>query len=143
VPAPRSIQAMLHAEYERRLLRNRRFSLRAFAALLGMDSSTVSQIMRGRRRLSARMTAAVCARLALSACERDALVGEARTRAHERRIVRQIARTGFVARSRPLARRLRLRTDDVNAALARLLRDGRVRMLSRTRWAVTGSTKER
>ena len=105
---------MLRAEYEQRLLRNRRFSLRAFAALLGMDSSTLSQILRGRRRLSARMTAAVCARL-----------------------------TGFVARSRPLARRLRLRTDDVNAALARLLRDGRVRMLSTTRWAVTGSTKER
>ncbi len=134
---------MLHAEFERRRLRNRRFSLRAFAALLGMDSSTLSQILRGRRRMSARMTAAVCARLGVPARERDALVGEARTRAHERRILRQVARAGFVARSRPLARRLRLRIDDVNAALARLLRDGRVQMLSTSCWAVTGSTKER
>lgn len=108
-----------------------------------MDSSTVSQVLRGRRRLSARMTAAVCSRLALPARERDALVGEARGRAHERRILRQVARAGFVARTRPLARRLRLRTDDVNAALVRLLRDGRVHMQSKTHWAVRGSTKER
>ena len=133
---------MLHAEFERRRRTNRRFSLRAFAAVLGLDSSTVSQILRGRRRLSARMTEAVCTRLALPAREQDALVGEARTRAHERRILRQVARAGFVARSRPLARSLRLRTDDVNAALARLLREGRVQMLSTTHWAVRGSMKE-
>jgi transcriptional regulator with XRE-family HTH domain len=142
-PPPRSIEAMLHAEFERRRRTNRRFSLRAFAVLLGMDSSTVSQILRGRRRLSARLTTDVCARLALPARERDALVREARTRAHERRVLRQVARAGFVARSRPLARRLRLRTDDVNAALVRLLRDGRVQMQTTTHWAVRGPAKER
>jgi DNA-binding transcriptional regulator YhcF (GntR family) len=50
--------------------------------------------------------------------------------------VRQIARADFVPSSRRLARRLRLATDDVNAALARLLRERRVLMISATRWLV-------
>jgi transcriptional regulator with XRE-family HTH domain len=133
----RSIESVLHAEFERRRRRNARFSMRSFALVLGVDSASLSQILRGRRLLSPRAAASIAARLGIAPGERDATVNETLRRSHERRILRQIARPDFVPSSRALARRLRLRTDDVNATLARLLRDGRLRMASRARWVIT------
>jgi transcriptional regulator with XRE-family HTH domain len=43
----------LHREFSARRKRNRRYSLRAFAASLGADHSTLSQILRGERRVPA------------------------------------------------------------------------------------------
>jgi hypothetical protein len=136
-PPPRSIESMLMAEFERRRRANARFSVRSFALVLRLDSASLSQLLRGRRRLSARAAASVAMRLGIPPRERDAAVNESLRRSHERRLLRQIARAGFVPSSRGLARRLRLRTDDVNAALTRLLRDGRVTMISPARWVVT------
>jgi len=126
---------MLQAEFERRRRANARFSVRSFALVLRLDSASLSQLLRGRRALSPRTTASLAARLGIAPGERDAAVNEALRRSHERRVLRQVARESFVPSSRGLARRLRLRTDDVNAALARLLRDGRLTMISPTRWA--------
>jgi transcriptional regulator with XRE-family HTH domain len=135
--SPRSIEVMLRAEFERRRRSNARFSVRAFALVLGVDSASLSQIMRGRRKLSARGADALAARLGVAPREHEATVNESLRHGHERRVLRQIAAPGFVPSSRYLARRLRLRADDVNAALARLLRAGRLSMLSTTRWVVT------
>ncbi len=44
----------LAAEWEARRKLNRRFSVRAFAAFLGADHSTLSQVLRGKRRAPAR-----------------------------------------------------------------------------------------
>jgi DNA-binding transcriptional regulator YdaS (Cro superfamily) len=125
---------MLRDEFERRRRSNPRYSLRGFALLLGIDSATLSQVLRGRRRLSPRATAALCDRLALAQPQRDAVICEALRAGHERRILRQVGRDGFTASSRALARRLRLRTDEINAALVRLLRERKLRMLSPARW---------
>ncbi|HEY0393350.1 MAG TPA: helix-turn-helix transcriptional regulator [Candidatus Elarobacter sp.] len=133
---------MVRADFERRRRSNARFSVRAFALVLGVDSASLSQIMRGRRRLSARAAEALATRLAVAPAERDATVNESLRSGHERRLLRQIAAPGFVPSSRRLARQLRLRTDDVNAALARLLRTGRLTMLSPTRWVVTPEENE-
>jgi transcriptional regulator with XRE-family HTH domain len=46
--------------------RNPRFSLRSFAKQLGIDHSTLSQVLRNRRRLSARALEAVGKRVGLS-----------------------------------------------------------------------------
>jgi transcriptional regulator with XRE-family HTH domain len=134
---PRSIEAMLLAEVERRRRTNARFSVRSFALVLGLDSASLSQLLRGRRMLSARAAGAVAARLGIVPGARAVAVNESLRRGHERRVLRQIARPAFVPSSRALARRLRLRTDDVNAALARLLRAGRLTMISTARWVVT------
>jgi transcriptional regulator with XRE-family HTH domain len=141
VPA-RSIETVLRTEFERRRCSNARFSLRAFALVLGVDSASLSQILRGRRRLSARAAAALATRLAIPEPQRDAAANESLRSSHERRLLRQIAAPDFVPSSRRLARRLRLRTDDVNAALTRLLRAGRLTMLSPTRWVVTPEENE-
>lgn len=133
---------MLLAEFERRRCTNARFSLRSFALVLGLDSASLSQILRGRRKLSARAAGTLAARLGIAAAQRAVAVNESLRRNHERRVLRQVVRAGFVPSSRGLARRLRLRTDDVNAALARLLRAGRLTMISPARWAVTELEKD-
>ena len=135
-PARRTMAEMLSEDFERRRRSNPRYSLRAFALQLRIDSATLSQIMRGRRRLSARATGALCLRVGLPQPQREMLTCEALRDRHARRILRQLRRADFVAGSRALARRLRLRVDDVNAALARLVRDRRLRMASTTRWSV-------
>jgi hypothetical protein len=45
-------QARLKREFEFRKEKNRRFSLRSFATFLGADHSTVSQVLRARRRVT-------------------------------------------------------------------------------------------
>ncbi|HEY0614378.1 MAG TPA: helix-turn-helix domain-containing protein [Candidatus Elarobacter sp.] len=127
---------MLREEFERRRRSNPRFSLRAFALVLGIDSASLSQVLRGRRAVSPRAAAALIGRLGLGVAEIDAAANESLRSSHERRLLRQIAVPGFVPNTRRLARRLRLRGDDVNAALTRLLRSGRLTMLSPARWAV-------
>jgi transcriptional regulator with XRE-family HTH domain len=51
---PISFRQYLQGEVARRCCRNARYSLRAFARDLGVDHSTLSQILRGRRALSPR-----------------------------------------------------------------------------------------
>ena len=51
------LQIWLQAEFTRRCRANARYSIRAFAKNLQMDSSTLSQIMNGKRRVSAQLAA--------------------------------------------------------------------------------------
>ena len=47
-----SFRRYLQAELARRCAQNQRYSLRAFARTLGVDHSTLSQILRGKRNLT-------------------------------------------------------------------------------------------
>jgi hypothetical protein len=133
---PRNIRAVLVEELRVRQTRNPRYSLRAFAQRLAVDSATVSQVLRGRRQLSAKTAAGFVARLGYD-IERCAHIGdESRSAAYERRVLRQLGIPGFTPKVRRLARRLRLTNDEVNVALTRLLARCLVRMASRQHWTV-------
>ena len=58
---------MLQAELQRRRATNPRYSLRSFARDLAVDHSTLSQILRGKRRLTGRNVRAFGRRLHLAA----------------------------------------------------------------------------
>ncbi len=70
-------QAFLSAEFERRVRSNPRYSLRAFARDLAMSPGEVSEIIKGKRRLTAKAIAKISVRLGLNASETQALLGAA------------------------------------------------------------------
>jgi transcriptional regulator with XRE-family HTH domain len=147
----RVLQAALKAAQRR----NPRFSLRALAARLGVDHSTLSQVMRGRRTIAPERAARWAARLGVS----DAVM---KTCVVERRVARPGGRIrvrsfdadtfallaewphaailelthvpDFQADSRWLAARLGVPVGTVNIALQRLLRLQLLAMRSPTRW---------
>jgi len=60
------IPSLLRERLRAAMRRNPRFSLRSFAKQLGIDHSTLSQVLRSRRRLSARALESVGKRMGLS-----------------------------------------------------------------------------
>src|SRR5215217_8006129 len=65
-PTPHRFRQVLQEELAQRCARNPRYSLRAFARYLTLDHSTLSQLLRGRRRFTARTIERVGKRLSLS-----------------------------------------------------------------------------
>jgi transcriptional regulator with XRE-family HTH domain len=65
-PAPRRFRQFLQEELASRCVRNPRYSLRAFARYLRLDHSTLSQLLRGRRRFTARTVERIGTRLSLA-----------------------------------------------------------------------------
>jgi DNA-binding transcriptional regulator YdaS (Cro superfamily) len=125
-----TFRAVLQAELDRRRSVNRRYSLRAFARSLATDHSTLSQILRGRRRLTARGVRTLGAALKLSRRELD----EHEALEHEAAILDAVGRPEFRPDSRWLATITGIRVDAVNTTLQRLLRKRRLVMASRDRW---------
>ena len=125
-----TFRALLQSEFDRRRNVNRRYSLRAYARSLAVDHSALSQILRGRRRLTARSVRALAPKLALDA----AAVDEHCAADSDAAILRAIGRPGFRADSRWLASMSGLPLDQVNVALQRLLRKGVLVMQSRQTW---------
>jgi transcriptional regulator with XRE-family HTH domain len=119
---PVSFRGLLERELARRAARNRRYSLRAFARHLGVDHATLSQWLRGRRPITARTMTRLAPRLAASAGASPDVAILFLTRV-----------PGFRPDSRWIARTLGLSVDDVNIALHRLLRLGRLEM-TRCAW---------
>jgi transcriptional regulator with XRE-family HTH domain len=135
VPRRRVVPAVelrhtLAAEFACRRLRNRRYSLRAFARDLGTDHATLSQVLRGRRVLSPRFARELGRRLHLPA----AAVCEACEQHHAEAIVRLARRASFRPDSRWIATRTGLPLDAVNAALARLVHERRLIMRAAHEW---------
>ena len=97
---------------------NRRYSLRAFAAALDVDHSTLSQILRGTRRVTIRTLRALGVRLRLSAGEIERRCA-AET---EAAVLDAVRHTRVHADSRWMAMTLGVPIDDVNVALQALLR---------------------
>jgi hypothetical protein len=153
-----ALSTRLCHEYQARRARNPRYSLRAFAAYLGADHSTVSQVMRGRRRPHTahirRWTAKLgCVReetlaylaaaraLGTAAFERETLVrhwiAEAMAIVDNPlhwKIVRLCGAADFQADARWLATRAGVTTEDVNLAICRLLRLGLLELVALDSW---------
>lgn len=63
--APTDFRWWLQKEFTDRSRKNPRFSLRAFAKLLDMEASSVSQILAGKRKVSAKLAGQICDQLSV------------------------------------------------------------------------------
>ena len=143
-------KAWLQAEFSQRSRRNPRYSVRAFARLLQMDPSSVSQLLSGKRRASTKVIAAACDRLSARPEIRDAQMRAARVRrlaAEPAELPTRIAADAFAAIAdwhhyaileltfvdgfdpdpKWIARELRIGVAEARAAVDRLLRLGLLR----------------
>jgi transcriptional regulator with XRE-family HTH domain len=92
-------RTVLQTELDRRQAANARYSLRAFARALAIDHSALSQMLRGKRRGTARNVRALGARLHLS----EEAIAEHCAIEHESAVVAALERPGFRADSRWVA----------------------------------------
>jgi len=145
-------------EFAARRSVNRRYSLRAFAAMLDVDHATLSQIFRGKRSVPAQKIGAWGRKLKLLSAEVAvygalARVLDERTRLDEVRlkhwgmevlsllldpahlgILQQTRTAGFRPDSRRIAQQLDCSVDAVNVAVSRLLRLGLLDAASPETW---------
>jgi uncharacterized protein (TIGR02147 family) len=155
-PSPRRFHQFLQEELAKRCARNPRYSLRAFARYLTLDHSTLSQLLRGRRRVTARTIEQIGARLKLAPEMITQFVDLERTplESWATRELRQLSRdaaltvaewhhhaileltrlASFKPDVRWIARVLDVSVDEVNVAITRLTRLGLLDMRSRTSW---------
>lgn len=148
----------LEREFETRRQKNPRYSLRAFAAFLGTDHSTLSQILRGTRRIPAGSIRTWAKKLGMSREEAAVYIaGEhvpnAATAARQAQLLHwtaeaksivtepahweilRLARTkGFRADCRWIAGEIGVGVDEVNMAFSRLLRLELLEVRSAGKW---------
>ncbi len=127
---PVTLLTVLRAELERRRGANPRYSLRSFARDLHVDHSTLSQMLRGKRRLTGRNVRAFGRRLRLAAPE----IAELCALENESAVLSALDRPNFQADSRWVASMIGIPLDEVNVTLQRLLRKRIVTMAARARW---------
>ena len=120
---------ILQAELDRRRMNNRRYSLRAFAQFLRLDHSSLSQMLRGKRRLTTRIIRSLGRRLRVD----ESLLGECCAEENGLILLRWVDTQSFRPDSRWLAVRAGIPIDEVNVALQYLLRTGMLRM-THQRW---------
>ncbi|HEX7779191.1 MAG TPA: TIGR02147 family protein [Vicinamibacterales bacterium] len=154
-PTPQSsFRLFLQSELANRCARNPNYSLRAFAMHLGIDHSTLSQWLRGRRPITARSIESIGAKLGLGAdsinhyvsraarddeATRGAWYLTAETMAlvadwHHFAILELTRLESFRPDSRWIARVLGISVDEVNVALQRLIRLDLLDMASMSSW---------
>ena len=124
------VSAVLTAELDRRRAANSRYSLRSFARDLSVHHSTLSQILRGKRRLTGRTVRGFGRRLRLAAPE----IAELCALENESAVLSALDRPNFRADSRWVASMAGIPLDEVNVTLQRLLRKRIVTMTARARW---------
>ena len=127
-----SFRDLLVAELQRRRANNARYSLRAFAAALALDHSSLSQILRGKRRLTSRAIRRLGATLRVAAPDIENYCSVANDRA----LVGLIGSPLFRADSRWIATVLGIPIDEVNMSLQRLVRLRMVVMAAPRQWEV-------
>lgn len=127
-----TFREVLEAELRRRRERNPRYSLRAFARALALDHSSLSQILRGKRRLTGKVIRRLGAVLRMPAREIEGFCSEANDRA----LVGLIGSPLFRADSRWIATVLGIPIDEVNVSLQRLVRLRAVVMKAQRTWEV-------
>jgi transcriptional regulator with XRE-family HTH domain len=125
-----TFQSLLQEEFDRRRAANRRYSLRSFARHLAVDHSTLSQMLRGRRRVTTRNVRTIGRKLGLDA---DA-IAEHCAAGNDAAVLAALNRPVFRADSRWLSTMVGLPLDEVNIVLQRLLRNRRLVMRSRELW---------
>ena len=129
-----AFRGLLQAEFDRRRACNRRYSLRAFARSLAIDHSALSQILRGKRRLTTRAIRSLGRALRLSAAD----IAEHCAAEHEAAVLATLTRPGFRADSRWVSTVAGIPLDEVNVALQRLLRKRMMIMSGRAVWQRAG-----
>ena len=134
-----SFREILQDELRRRCARNPRYSLRAFARSLGRDHSSLSQLLRGRRRITTRVIRRIGMLLRLPLHEIELYCAEENDVA----LARIVGTDLFRADSRRLASVLGISIDEVNVSLQRLLRLGALRMTAADRWEVPDAQPRR
>lgn len=155
---PTTFGAVLRAELTRRCAKNESYSLRAFAKFLAVDHATLSQIIRGRRELTAETIERLGERLGLSPEVIEAFVEDARSSraappSHSHSIAAEAERIAadpihhsilalmttadFRPDSRFIAQVLDATVDEVNVAVQRLARFGILRMGTSADWRDT------
>jgi uncharacterized protein (TIGR02147 family) len=158
-PAAYDIPSLLRERLRAAMRRNPRFSLRSFAKQLGIDHSTLSQVLRSKRRLSPRTLKAVGKCMGLSKETIQAYEQSFKKKPNSQSasqdirsfhfdldtfqllsvwyhsaILELIQVQGFKTDSRWIANALGIAVEDVNVALQRLLRLGLLEMSGRDRW---------
>jgi transcriptional regulator with XRE-family HTH domain len=152
------LRERLVSEFEERKGSNPRYSIRAFAAFLGDDHSTVSQVMRGVRRATVAQVRQWSRKLGIPAEEISVLIATEQAAdadtLHRQTMLRHwtaeaeaILRDGvhleilrlcrsteFRPDSRWIAQRSGASTDAVNVALQRLLRIGLLQITAAGEW---------
>jgi transcriptional regulator with XRE-family HTH domain len=163
-PPSHRFRRFLQEELARRCARNPRYSLRAFARYLTLDHSTLSQLLRGRRRFTARTIERVGKRLSLSPpmitqfVERERGPAESGTSRELRQLSRDAALSlsewhhhaileltrlaSFKPDVRWISRVLDVPVDDVNVAVTRLARLRLLDMRSTTMWVDAAGDSE-
>ena len=124
--------AALHAEFIRRRSVNRRYSLRAFAAALGISHSAASRLRRGGQQPSDTTIMRIGRRLNWSASRIASFIVEQRIS----RLTAAASSREFVADARWLASRTNLSLDDIQLILHDALRTGRLEMTTADSWTV-------
>jgi uncharacterized protein (TIGR02147 family) len=158
--ASNCFRLFLQAELGRRCRKNSQYSLRAFAKFLATDHATLSQLVRGKRALTARAIMKLGTRLGLDRASIDlyvaqesywagqtaseAVLGEVEQLASDAACVisdwyhyaiLELTRLHhFKPDSRWIARVLGIAPDQVNLAVTRLARLGLLEMVDRHRW---------
>lgn len=146
--AQRDLRVALQTAFDRARARNPAYSLRAFSLRLGMSSSAVSEILRGRRRVTAKLGERILNRLSVPEKEvrrivkafeiwrerSDGVTSNVEVLAADVfasisewqhfAILALTETSNFDSRVAVLAKRLGLKADQVDAAVARLLRLG-------------------
>jgi len=125
-----TFRIVLHTEFQRRRAANPRYSLRSFARDLSVNHSTLSQMLRGTRRLTGRNVRALGRRLRLDAPD----IAEFCALENESAVLSALDRPNFQADSRWVASVVGIPLDEVNVTLQRLLRKRIVTMAARARW---------
>ena len=162
--APVQFRWFLQEELANRCARNPRYSLRAFAKYLTLDHSTLSQLLRGRRRFTGRTIDRIGKRLRLSSemitqfiegerstppssrstelrqLSRDAAYSLAEW--HHHAILELTRLASFKPDVRWISRVLDIPVDDVNVAITRLTRLRLLDLRSRTSWVDTAGDTE-
>lgn len=147
----------LQRELARRCAENPQYSLRAFARALGTDHSTLSQVLRGKRRLTAETIRGLAHALGLARSDAESFValedsadGDEGWERHVRQLqdealeviaqwqhfalLELVRLESFRPDCRWIARVLDISVDEVNLALTRLLHLGLLNMVDRHTW---------
>jgi hypothetical protein len=123
----------LRREMRRRRERNSRYSIRAFARDLDIDHASLSQILDGRRPFGPALAARLGRRLGLTGAALASCAASRDPRLSQS-LLGLVSLPEFRPDSRWIAEVLGASVDDVNLAVAALAREGRLRMVSQTRW---------
>jgi hypothetical protein len=123
---------LVKREFDRRRANNPRYSLRAFARSLQIDHSTLSQIVRGRRRVTTRAIRSLGARLRMTPMQ----VAESCAIENDLAVLTVITGPAFRPNCRWIATLTGIPIDEVNVSLQRLLYNGVIVMHARNQWRI-------